>query len=112
MEAIEFVSAIRERVIENDFQVYQNLLDNTTEAEDPTWKEVLPIYKSLTKEQQLAFLKLLRLVQANTLSHVLGIIDGSTYLNKKNENLVLKTKQNGNMINGDLQDMFLEMEEI
>jgi hypothetical protein len=72
MEAIEFVKKLKERVIENDNKVYQNLLDTTIEAKDPIWNGVLPIYKHLAKDQQLAFLQFLRMIQINTLSHILG----------------------------------------
>lgn len=112
MEAIEFVKAVRERVVDNDYQVYQEMLENTTEVKDPLWKEILPLYKSLGKEQQVTFLQFLRLIQVNTLSHILGILDGSSYLNKNNEGLILKTDQNEGVINGDLQDIFWGMEEI
>lgn len=112
MEAIKFVTVVRERVIEDDNQVYQELLENTLEAKDPIWGNILPIYKSLTKEQRLAFLQFLRLIQVNTLSHVFGILDGSTDLSDSDESFVLKTEQSEDVINGDLQDIFLEMEEI
>jgi hypothetical protein len=112
MEAIEFVTALRERIIERDHQAYQNLLDNTTEATDPLWKKILPLYKSMTNEQKVAFLQFLRLIQVNTLSHILGILDGSTALNENNEIFVLQTEQDEEIINGDLQDIFWEMEEI
>jgi hypothetical protein len=112
MEIIEFVKRLKERVIDNDNKVYQKILDTTKVAKDPVWQEILPVYKNMTKEQQVAFIRFLRLIQVNTLSHVLGILDGSTYLSDGNENFVLKTEQNEDPINGDLQDIFLGMEEM
>lgn len=112
MEAIEFVTKLKERVIENDNKVYQDLLDTTIEAKDKIWQSILPIYKNMTKDEQLAFIQFLRLIQVNTLSHILGVLDGTTFLNNGNVNFVLKTEENGEIINGDLQDIFLEMEEI
>jgi len=112
MEATEFVTKLRERVIENDNKVYQKLLDTTVEAKDSIWQGVLPIYKGMSKNQQLAFLQFLRLIQVNTLSHILGILDGSTNLTENGESFVLKTDENDELINGDLQDIFLGMEEI
>jgi hypothetical protein len=111
MEAKEFVTAIRKRVIESDHTVYQDLLKNTTIAKDPIWKEILPIYKGMTKEQQKSFLLFFRMIQVNTVSHILGILDGSSYLNENQEDFVLTTKNSDNIINGFLQDIFLEMEE-
>jgi hypothetical protein len=111
METIEFITKLKERVIENENKVYQNLLNTTTEARDPLWQGILPIYGNMTKDQQASFLKFLRMIQVNTLSHILGILDGSTYLNENNEDFILKTEQNEHIINGDLQDIFLAMEE-
>jgi hypothetical protein len=39
-------------------------------------------------------------------------MDGSTTLAENNENFILKTEENGELINGDLQDIFLGMEEM
>jgi hypothetical protein len=111
MEAVEFIKAIRQRVIESDYAVYQNLLGGADEAKDPIWKSILPVYKGLANEQQESFLKFIRLIQVNAVSHILGILDGSTYLNENKESFVLKTEAGGGTINGDLQNIFLEMEE-
>jgi len=111
MEAIAFVKSIRERVIESDHTDYQNMLTNTDDATDPTWKEILSLFKNLTKEQKESFLNFLRLIQVNTVSHIFGILDGSTYLDESRETFVLKTESSEDAINGDLQDLFLEMEE-
>jgi len=111
MESIEFVKQLKERVIENDNKVYQNLLDTTTEAKDSIWQGVLPIYKNLNADQKLAFLHFLRMIQVNTLSHILGVLDGSTTLSENDVNFILKTEEKDEQINGDLQDIFLGMEE-
>jgi hypothetical protein len=111
MEPIEFVTAIRDRVIESDNVNYLNMLNAKEDIKDPLWKEVLTLYKSLHKEQQQSFLFIFRLIQVNTVSHILGILDGSAYLNDKQETFVLKTETSDLIINGDLQDIFLEMEE-
>lgn len=111
MEAIEFIEAIRQRVIENDYKVYHDLLDNSDNANDPVWKGILSLYKSMPKEQQEIFLNFLRLIQVNSVSHILGILDGSTFLNEKREEFFLTTESGGKVINGELQDIFLEMEE-
>lgn len=52
------------------------------------------------------------MIQVNTVSHLLGILDGSTYLNENRESFVLTTEQDDELINGSLQDIFLELEEI
>lgn len=112
MKSIELVTKLREQVIENDNRIYQNLLDTTTNAKDPIWQGILPIYKGLSNNQQVAFLQFLRMIQVNTLSHVLGILDGSSYITENGESFILKTEGKDEMINGYLQDIFLEMEEL
>ncbi|HMT54765.1 MAG TPA: hypothetical protein PKD16_16940 [Saprospiraceae bacterium] len=112
MEAFEFVTAIRQRVVENDNKTYHDLLESDDSPQDSVWRAIYSIYKSLSKEQQKDFLLFLRLIQTNTISHVFGILDGSTYLNNYRESFVLKTESDNMVINGDLQDLFLEMEEM
>lgn len=101
-----------ERVIDNDKAVYRNSFNHTAESKDPTWREILPLYKSMNKAQQESLLNFIRMIQVNTVSHLLGILDGSTYLNENRESFVLTTEQDDELINGSLQDIFLELEEI
>ena len=113
MEAIEFVKSIREQVVDSDYSYYQTTLKNTDPnvATDPTWKEALILFNALTEDQKVSFLKFSRMVQVNAVSHIFGILDGSSYLDTNNETFVLKTESNDEPINGDLQDLFLEIEE-
>ena len=115
VEALEFVTAIRHNVIETGGLMYQTsfekAVEGTVEATDPVWKEIIPIYISLTKEQKEDFLEFLRLVQVNAVSQIFGILDGSSFLSKARENLILTVESSGKAINGDLQDIFLAMEE-
>lgn len=111
MRANEFVKAIRQNVITDDHTLYRNLLDNSDNASDTVWKSILPIYKNLTEDQKKSFLDFLRLVQVNTVSHIFGVLDGATYLDEKKESFELKPQLGDEIINGYLQDIFLEMEE-
>ncbi len=111
MKAKEFVTAIRERVIENDHSIYRNLLNATVDSKDSIWKEILSLYSSLSTEQQESLLKFLRMIQVNTVSHLFGILDGSTFLDENRESFILKTELDERVINGDLLDLFLELEE-
>ncbi|PWG79540.1 hypothetical protein [Pararcticibacter amylolyticus] len=98
--------------MENDFLVYEGLLRTSEEVRDPLWKEILPLYRSMNREQDVAFLQFLRVIQVNTVSHILGILDGVTYLNEDRETFALIAEHAGRKINGDLQDIFLGMEEV
>ena len=109
MEAVEFVTAIWKAVIENEHNIYENLFNSIGDVKDPIWREILLIYSGLTKEKR-DFLRFLRLIQVNTLSHILGIIDRSIYLNEQRESFLLTTVSERDPMNGTLQDIFLEME--
>lgn len=111
MEVEEFVKEIRERIIQNDNNIYEEILNTKGDVKDLIWKESISIYQSLSIDQKKYFLQLLRLIQVNTLSHIFGILDGSTYLTEDNDGFILVEKSTNNIINGDLQDVFLEMEE-
>ncbi|WP_164464876.1 hypothetical protein [Chryseobacterium indologenes] len=54
-------------------------------------------------------MKFLKIVEINTLSHVLGILDGSTFTDGIEEEFILSTENNGKKINEDLQSLFLEL---
>lgn len=109
MEAKELIKVLNNEVIEGNLELYKNLLDTTTEAQDPVWKGILPMYINFSKEEKDVFLKFLRIVEINTLSHVLGILDGSTYANGIDEEFLLTSENNDEKINEDLQDLFLEL---
>jgi hypothetical protein len=111
MKAVEFIEDLRKIVIEDSVLSSKTLLDSSVEAKDPYWKDILLIYNSITEEQKMSFINFLRLIKVNTLSHVLGILDGSSYLNEKREGFKLITEPDQEIINGHLQDIFLEMEE-
>jgi hypothetical protein len=112
MNNVKFIEALRQRAIENDNQFYQNLLDSTDEAKDPVWNKILYIYRNCSTEQKKSIVDFIRLIQVNTMSHILGVLDGSTYLSEDRELFILKAEKSDEMINGDLQDIFLGMEEM
>ncbi|WP_172279462.1 transposase [Chryseobacterium sp. LAM-KRS1] len=105
----ELVKILNRDVINGNLKVYQNLLDTTNEATDPIWKGILPIYINLSKEEKKNFLQFLKIVEINTLSHVLGVLDGSTFAEGIEEEFILSTENSGTKINDDLQSLFLEL---
>ncbi|WP_284461224.1 hypothetical protein [Chryseobacterium sp.] len=109
MKSEELVKVLNRDVVEGNLELYKKLLNTTTEAKDPIWKGILPIYINFSKDEKDVFLKFLRIVEINTLSHVLGILDGSTYSDGIEEDFILTTKDSDKKINEDLQDLFLEL---
>lgn len=109
MKPEELVKILNRDVIKGNLELYQNLLDTTNEATDPVWKGILPIYINFSREEKEVFLKFLKIVEINTLSHVLGILDGSIFTDGIEEEFILSTENNGKKINEDLQSLFLEL---
>ncbi|AZA77810.1 hypothetical protein EG359_10385 [Chryseobacterium joostei] len=109
MRPEELVKILNRETIDGNLELYKDLLDTTTEAQDPVWKGILPIYINFSKEEKDTFLKFLKLVEINTLSHVLGILDGSTYADGIDEEFILTTENSEEKINDDLQSLFLEL---
>ncbi|SMC41525.1 hypothetical protein [Chryseobacterium sp. YR221] len=109
MKPEELVRVLKRETIEGNLELYKNLLDTTNEAKDPVWKGILPIYINFSKEEKEIFIKFLRVVEINTLSHVLGIIDGSTYVDGITQDFFLTTGDSNEKINDDLQSLFLEL---
>jgi len=109
MKPEELVKILKRDVIEENIDLYQNLLDTTNEATDPIWKGILPIYINLSKNERIIFLKFLRIVEINTLSHVLGIFDGTTYAEGIDDEFIINIEGKREKLNGDLQNIFLEL---
>lgn len=109
MKAEELVQILNRDVIEGNLELYQNLLETANEATDPVWKGILPMYINFSKEERQFFLKFLKIVEINTLSHVLGILDGTTHADGIDDDFIITTDQDSEKVNGDLQDLFLEI---
>ncbi|WP_083536113.1 hypothetical protein [Chryseobacterium vrystaatense] len=75
MKPDELVKLLNKHVIEGNLELYKKLLNTTTEATNPVWRGILPIYIYLSKEEKEVFLKFFKIVEINILSHVLGILD-------------------------------------
>ncbi|AKK73617.1 hypothetical protein OK18_14320 [Chryseobacterium gallinarum] len=109
MKPEELVKILNRDVIKGNLELYQSLLDTTNEATDPVWKGILPIYINFSREEKEIFLKFLKIVEINTLSHVLGILDGTTYADGIEQDFILTVENDDKKINEDLQDLFLEL---
>lgn len=109
MKSEELVKILNRDVIKGNLELYQNLLETTNEATDPVWKGILPMYIDFSKEEKEIFIKFLRIVEINTLSHVLGILDGTTHAEGIENDFILTTEDDNGKINEDLQDLFLEL---
>jgi hypothetical protein len=113
MNSKVFVNRVRNAVIENNSVADKELLESTSveSAQDPYWKRLLGLYDSMNAEQRAVLLEAMRQIRVDTVSEIFGILDGSAALEAPREDLALTTIQGGQKLNGDLQDLFLELEE-
>jgi len=113
MKPIEFVEKIRESVIDSNVQIYRNLFQNTSldQVKDPYWVNALSFFNSLDIKQKEVLFSIIRQVEVDTVSNIFGILDGtSTLYDNQEEEFVLSTDSGAIKISGDLQDIFLELE--
>jgi hypothetical protein len=78
---------------------------------DPTWRELLPFVQSLPADQRYVLLAFARLVATDTVSEVLGILDGSSGLPGAPDEFRLLYGKDPEPLTGSLQDSFLEVAE-
>jgi hypothetical protein len=103
-----FVKSLYESIVKENIGLYKNLFE-TTVIEPKTseyWKQSIQLYKSLTEENREAFMKIIEQTMIDTISNMLGIIDGSSTL--KNCSLESKLLLDNEDTAGELQDEFLE----
>jgi hypothetical protein len=107
----EFVSAIRTDIIDTNLQIYKDIFAKMeSDVSNPYWKEALRFYGSLENPGKEIVFKIIRQVMADTISNLFGILDGVCITREiRFEDLTLELS--GQRIDGDLQDLFLEMEE-
>ncbi len=108
----EFVKAIYDTVIKEGIDEYKDLYE-TVEVDssmDAYWKNAITLYQDSNPEEKETLLKMMEQTMIDTVSHMLGIIDGSSTLNDSElePKLLLDSQDTEN----ELQDSFLELIEL
>ena len=109
----KMASSLLNSVVHENCIIYRDLFNNTkiTNVSDVYWQNAISLYESLDNNQKEVFFSIIRQTAIDTVSNVLGVIDGSTYLEEMDGELNLLSGT-GVKLNGDLQGFFLEQEEI
>jgi hypothetical protein len=113
MTTQEFVSCLRREVLEANLRTYRNSLESSlsgAEVRDAYWRQTTELYRSLSEEDRRRLIAVIRQVVVDTLSNVLGILDGSTLLEKHRDYFHLTYGDQPHELNGELQDLFLAEE--
>lgn len=108
-----FIKSLYKTIVQEGKGEYKSLLDNTRvgDATDKYWISALQLYDNLTEENREKLMVVIELVIIDTISSMLGIIDGSSTLSECNAEP--KLYLNDIDTDGELQDLFLEyVEEI
>ncbi|MFB1052311.1 transposase [Paraliobacillus sp. JSM ZJ581] len=108
-----FIRSLYKTIVQEGKSEYKGLLENTRveDATDKYWISALQLYDNLTEENREKLMRVIELVMIDTISSMLGIIDGSSTLSgcKAEPKLYLDNIDTDN----ELQDLFSEnVEEI
>ncbi len=112
MRPEDFVKKIIQSVINKNNETYRSLFDETklNEVNEEYWINALHFYNSLSHENKEVLLSIIKQITVDTVSNIFGIIDGSSSLDGKFEDFTLLYNNNGQKLNGDLQDILLQQE--
>lgn len=103
-----FVKSLYECIVKENLQLYKNLYEttNVTPKTDDYWKQAIGFYDSLTDKNKDTLMRIIEQTMIDTISNMLGVIDGSSTL--KDCPLEPKLLLDSNDTEGELQDLFLE----
>lgn len=105
MTAEEFVSNVKDEVFKETFEYYFKMLPNPIAGTDKNWKASKELYHSLNEEQKQQMQTFTKMVMLDVVSIILGKLDNiSSFANQKGN---FELTINGNVISGDLQELFL-----
>lgn len=104
MSAEQFVARLQEEVLADNLATYRRIFETSSvaQARDPYWKRALGLYATLEDNQRQVLFEIIRQVQVDTMSNVLGVIDGVN-CPKSLQGSQLTLLANGKDIGGDLQ---------
>lgn len=114
MNPDEFVTQVRNSVVDEGAETYRVLLETTpiADATDPHWRALLGLYGRLPEADRKILRDVVRQVAVGTVSSLFGIIDGSSSMEGQTKGFELLCPKSRRRLDGSLQDLFLEMEEL
>lgn len=105
MTAEEFVSNVKDEVFKETFEYYFKMLPNPIAGTDKNWKASKELYHSLNEEQKQQMQTFTKMVMQDVVSMIFGKLDNISSFANQEGNFELTI--NGNVISGDLQELFL-----
>lgn len=111
MTSIDFINGIYKECVTEQLKLYESLLENTSNATDPVWIEIINVYKKLDDREKKSFIDFLKIVEVNTIASLLSIVDGDKPINNDFSTFEFKT-ENGENMSGNLTYTFLEKDDL
>ncbi len=113
MNTKEFAEEVYQGVIEQADLIYENILNESSSraGTDPYWKSVFALYDSLDDVGRATVRAIMHQVSVDALSALFAVVDGTGGLSGKTYDLSLFMAPEGDRLDGNLQDYFLEIEE-
>ena len=108
MQQEAIVKEISNVIFEKELERYIQLLEEGRERapyKEPNWKKGQALYNKLDEEGREAFKSFLSMVMSETVSDILGYLDGIATFEGQTEPCELFCK--GEKVSGDLQEYFL-----
>ncbi|MCZ6382190.1 hypothetical protein O4N82_23735 [Vibrio parahaemolyticus] len=114
MKPEDFVKNTRTSIIDLNVELYKETFDHCLKGQvtDPYWKDALALFKKLDRSEREVFFKIIRQVSVDTTSSIFAVLDGVSEFEGQDKEFVLRTEGSEELLNGSLQDLFLELEEI
>ena len=103
-----FVKSLYESIVKENVQLDKELYEttNVTTNTDDYWKKAIVFYDSLADEDKDVLIKIIEQTMIDTISNMLGVIDGSSTL--KDCSIEPKLLLDSIDTEGELQDSFLK----
>jgi len=107
-----FVKSLYELIVKENLESYKDLFITTVvdSKTDSYYKAALNLYNSISVEKREVLMKIIEQTMVDTISSMLGIIDGSVPLDE-DDSIEPKLLLNSVDTEGELQDKFLEFVE-
>lgn len=78
----QFVKAVYETVVQEGLHTYREMYEEEVSSSDTDlYSQAIHMYQQMDAEQQKLMMHLMEVVMVDTVSHVFGVIDGSSPLN-------------------------------
>ena len=98
-------------IVKTNLESYNEIFENTPieSVTDDYWRRLLNFYNlQNTQDKELIF-EIIKQIQIDTLSSLFSFLDGNAFIEKNQEDF--KLIYGSELLNGDLQDIFLSLDE-